>query len=109
MNVCVENAHLFGPFAILRTRTPFLILSPQMCLLATVSPTVYNYDESVSTILFATRCMAVRNYARINTQADFNIVKPEPEESTMSACCASGAGCMPAFALCCSLAVTVDV
>lgn len=36
------------------------------CLVATVCPTVYNYEESSSTLLFASRAMAVVTDARVN-------------------------------------------
>lgn len=41
------------------------------CLVATIGPAVWNYDESYSTLLFATRAMAVTNHAVINEVVDF--------------------------------------
>eukprot|EP00762_Andalucia_godoyi_P001478 ANDGO_00290.mRNA.1 Armadillo repeat-containing kinesin-like protein 3 len=41
------------------------------CLCATIGPAVVNYEESHSTLLFATRAMAVRNHAVINEVVDF--------------------------------------
>lgn len=41
------------------------------CLVATIGPAVWNYDESYSTLTFATRAMAVKNHAVINEVVDF--------------------------------------
>jgi hypothetical protein len=41
------------------------------CLVATIGPAVWNYDESYSTLNFATRAMAVKNHAVINEVVDF--------------------------------------
>lgn len=41
------------------------------CLIATVGPAAWNYDETYSTLNFATRAMAVKNHARINETVDF--------------------------------------
>ncbi|KAL0485030.1 KIF3A, partial [Acrasis kona] len=41
------------------------------CLVATIGPSVWNYDESYSTLNFATRAMAVKNHAVINEVVDF--------------------------------------
>eukprot|EP00818_Percolomonas_sp_WS_P009528 CAMPEP_0117441560 /NCGR_PEP_ID=MMETSP0759-20121206/3697_1 /TAXON_ID=63605 /ORGANISM="Percolomonas cosmopolitus, Strain WS" /LENGTH=580 /DNA_ID=CAMNT_0005233417 /DNA_START=21 /DNA_END=1760 /DNA_ORIENTATION=+ len=41
------------------------------CLIATIGPAAWNYDETYSTLNFATRAMAVKNNARINETVDF--------------------------------------
>ena len=44
------------------------------CLVATIGPAVWNYDESYSTLTFATRAMAVKNHAVINEVVDFKVL-----------------------------------
>lgn len=41
------------------------------CLIATIGPSLFNYDESYSTLMFATRAMSVKNHAIINEVVDF--------------------------------------
>jgi hypothetical protein len=41
------------------------------CLVATIGPALWNYDESYSTLTFATRAMSVKNHAVINEVVDF--------------------------------------
>ena len=55
------------------------------CLVATICPTVYNYEESISTCLFATRAMSVRTRARVNVTDTFTgeslVPSPPPSPS----------------------------
>ena len=43
------------------------------CLYACVGPSLLNYDETYSTLLFATRAMRVRTYARLNENVDYKV------------------------------------
>eukprot|EP00698_Gefionella_okellyi_P000453 TRINITY_DN10409_c0_g1_i1.p1 TRINITY_DN10409_c0_g1~~TRINITY_DN10409_c0_g1_i1.p1 ORF type:complete len:471 (+),score=66.67 TRINITY_DN10409_c0_g1_i1:508-1920(+) len=43
----------------------------RMCLCANVGPAMRNFDETHSALLFAQRCMAVKNSAQINEADDF--------------------------------------
>ncbi len=45
------------------------------CLCATVGPASVNYDETYSTLLFATRAMAITNTVYVNETEDLNNVK----------------------------------
>ncbi|EFC35518.1 kinesin [Naegleria gruberi] len=44
------------------------------CLVATIGPSMWNYDESYSTLHFANRAMNVKNHAIINEVVDFKIL-----------------------------------
>ena len=41
------------------------------CLVATLGPSLFNYDETYSALMFATRAMSVKNHAVINELVDF--------------------------------------
>jgi hypothetical protein len=43
------------------------------CIYACIGPALINYDESYSTLLFATRAMNVRTHAKVNENVDFKI------------------------------------
>lgn len=43
------------------------------CMYACIGPTLLNYDETYSTLLFATRAMKVRTHVKINENVDFKI------------------------------------
>lgn len=43
------------------------------CMYACVGPSQHNYDETYSTLIFATRAMNVRTHAKINENVDFKI------------------------------------
>jgi hypothetical protein len=43
------------------------------CMYACVGPTLLNYDETYSTLLFATRAMKVRTHVKINENVDFKL------------------------------------
>ncbi|KNC47190.1 kinesin motor domain-containing protein [Thecamonas trahens ATCC 50062] len=53
------------------------------CLVATICPTVYNYEESISTCLFATRAMSVRTRARVNVTDAFSGEPPKPIQQAL--------------------------
>ena len=43
------------------------------CIYACVGPSLLNYDETYSTLLFATRAMHVRTHARVNENVDYKL------------------------------------
>ena len=43
------------------------------CMYACVGPTLMNYDETYSTLLFATRAMKVRTHVKVNENVDFKV------------------------------------
>ena len=45
------------------------------CIYACVGPSLINYDETYSTLLFATRAMHVRTHAKINENIDYKLAK----------------------------------
>lgn len=56
-----------------RLLTESLSGNSRTVVVATIGPSVANYDESNSTLLFATRCMAVRTTPSMNTLDEFRL------------------------------------
>jgi len=54
------------------------------CLVANIGPSVTNFDESVSTLLFATRAMAVENTVSLNEALDFRAYSGNLEKKLMT-------------------------
>ena len=44
---------------------------------ACIGPSLDNYEESYSTLLFATRAMSVRTYVKMNERIEINLVEGE--------------------------------
>ena len=51
-------------------------------LYACVGPSLLNYDETYSTLLFATRAMDVKTFAKLNENIDYKMINNPPEGVT---------------------------
>ncbi len=70
----IDDNMTYVPFRdskLTRLLTDSLGGNSKTCLVATIGPSIWNYDESLSTLQFATRCMSVKNHAVINEVVDF--------------------------------------
>ena len=70
-------AHVpFRDSKLTRLLTDSLGGNSKTCIYACVGPTLFNYDETYSTLLFATRAMKVKTFVHLNEKVDFKLSDP---------------------------------
>ncbi|KAL0209050.1 hypothetical protein P9112_011637 [Eukaryota sp. TZLM1-RC] len=66
-----------------RLLSEFLGGNAKTCLCVCVGPAAFNYEETYSSLHFATRAMSVKNHAIVNEVADFRDVKSSLEQKIL--------------------------
>ena len=71
-NASGSTAHVpFRDSKLTRLLTDSLGGNSKTCIYACVGPSLINFDETYSTLLFATRAMKIRTFVRINDKVDY--------------------------------------